>query len=386
MEFSFEDHGYNKLIIKAGIAGNSMKAQVIRAVIPMIICWLPLAVFTVFKGTFWTGDISTSFITSFYIQAGLLIAIPVFILAEKLVNPKLEMILKQFKNSGIVNKDDHEEFLQMIKKRTHFLKSHWTDLAVLVICYFQVFLILSYESTYTSLLSWQMTTVDGDPDLNFAGFWGALIARPFLLFLFYRWLLRVIVWGTILLRISKFNLNLFAVHPDLCGGIGFIAYSIRYFSPVAFAISAVVAGNIADFMLIEGMHLSELKYAIVGYFLLITLIFTLPLSPFISKLLDAREKSIFENNDFANGMFRELRKQLSKGYENVTTEDLKLPYYSSACDLNGVMENALKMKFIPFTIKDMIPLWIGAGVPFLGVVIIEVPVAELFRTIISFVM
>jgi hypothetical protein len=231
-----------------------------------------------------------------------------------------------------------------------------------------------------------MTMVDGDPDLNFAGFWGALVARPFLLFLFYRWLLRVIVWGTILLRISKFNLNLFAVHPDLCGGIGFIAYSIRYFSPVAFAISAVVAGNIADFMLIEGMHLSELKYAIVGYFLLITLIFTLPLSPFISKLLDAREKSIFENNDFANGMFRELRKQLSKGYENVTTEDLKLPYYSSACDLNGVMENALKMKFIPFTIKDMIPLWIGAGVPFLGVVIIEVPVAELFRTIISFVM
>lgn len=386
MEFSFEDHGYNKLILKAGIAGNSMQAQIIRAVIPMLICWVPLAIFTTLDGTFWTGDITTSFITSFDTQLRFLISLPLFILSERMVTPKLELILQQFISSGIISKQDKEEYLLTIKKRTRFLKSHWTDLAVLVVCYIQAFAVLTYESTFTHLISWQMEIMDGEPNLNFAGYWITLIGKPFILFLFYRWILRIIVWGTILRRTSRLDLNLFAIHPDRCGGLGFLGYSIRYFSPVAFAISVTVAGNISDFMLIENVHLAELKFAIAGYFLLITLIFTLPLVPFIKKLIEKREKSIFENNDFANGMYREFRKQLSKGYENVNNDDLKLPYYSSICDLNGVMENALGMKFMPFTIKDLIPLWTMAGIPFLGVIIIEVPVAELFRTIISFVL
>ena len=286
-------------------------------------------------------------------------------------------------NSGIVAREDNKEFLQIIQKRTQFLKSHWTDFVVFAICYIQTFVVLSYESTSTQLISWQLNMIDGEHTLNFAGIWSQFIAKPFLLFLFYRWLLRIIVWGMILRKISNLNLNLFAVHPDLCGGLGFLGYSIRYFSPIAFAISATVAGNMADFMLIEGIHLAELKYTIAGYFLLITLLFALPLFSFISKLIDAREKSIFENYDFANGMYRELRKHFKKGYENVNTQDLTLPYYSSAADLNSVIENALKMKFLPFTWKDMIPIWIMAGIPFLGVVIIEIPVAELFRTIIS---
>ncbi len=386
MEFSFEDHGYNKLIIKAGIAGNGIQAQIFRAFVPVVICWIPLAIFTAFDHTFWTGDITTSFITSFDTQLRFLISLPIFILSDRMVTPKLELILQQFMSSGIVTKKENEEFLQIIKKRTRFLKSHWTDLAVLVICYIQAFVVLTYESTYTNLIPWQMELIEGEPKLNFAGYWITLIGRPFILFLFYRWILRIIVWGTILRRTSRLDLNLFAIHPDRCGGLGFLGYSIRYFSPVAFAISVTVAGNISDFMLIEGIHLAELKYAIAGYFLLITLIFTLPLIPFIRKLIDKREKSIFENNDFANGMYREFRKQLSKGYEKVNNDDLRLPYYSSICDLNGVMENALGMKFMPFTIKDLIPLWVMSGIPFIGVVIIEVPVAELFRTIISFVL
>jgi len=386
MDFSFENHAYNTVIAKAGIAGKSMKAQITRATIPMAICWIPMAVYTALNGTFWTGDITNSFITSFDTQARILVSIPIFIIAEKLITPRLELILNQFINAGIVLREDRNKFLEIIRKRTHFLKSHWTDLAVFVVCYLQVIIVLLYESTSTSLLSWQINVVDGEHNLNFVGIWSTVIVRPFLLFLFYRWLLRIIVWGTILRKVSKLDLNLFAVHPDLCGGLGFLGYSIRYFSPVALAISTTVAGNMADFMLIEGMHLAELKYAIAGYFLLITLLFTLPLIPFISKLIDAREESIFENNDFANGMYREFRKVISKGFDEVNIEDLKKPYYSSTTDLNGVIENALKMKFIPFTLKDMIPIWTMATIPFLGVIIIEIPVAELFQTIISFVM
>jgi hypothetical protein len=84
-------------------------------------------------------------------------------------------------------------------------------------------------------------------------------------------------------------------------------------------------------------------------------------------------------------MFKEFRKQISKSYGEVNMEDLGKPYYSSIADLNAVIENALKMKFIPFTLKDMIPIWVMAAIPFLGVVMIEVPVTELFRTVLSLI-
>ncbi|MCK5369839.1 MAG: hypothetical protein KAQ62_14865, partial [Cyclobacteriaceae bacterium] len=192
------------------------------------------------------------------------------------------------------------------------------------------------------------------------------------------------IWGIILRKISKLNLNLFALHPDLAGGLGFLGYSIRFFSPVAFAISATVAGNMADFMLIEGLHLNDIKIPGFGYILFITLLFALPLLSFSSKLSAARERSVFENYDFANGIFRELRKRFAKGYENVTEEDLKAMDYSSAADLSAVIENALKMKYAPFTMKDLMPLWVMATLPFLGVVLLEIPVSELFQNLVSF--
>ena len=248
-----------------------------------------------------------------------------------------------------------------------------------------VFAVLFYESENTSFLSWQLADEIGSNRMNLAGKWSTLISRPLLLFLFYRWFLRIIVWGGILRKISKLNLNLFAVHPDLAGGIGFLGYSIRYFSPVAFAISVTVVGNMVNFILIEGSHLADLRFAMLGYLIFITLLFTLPLLSFTSKLINAREQSVYENNDFANGIYRELRYKFSKGYEKVNAEDLSSPDYSAASDLSGIVNNALNMKFLPFNMKDMIPFWVMTALPFLAVVLLEVPFNELFSKLFSIV-
>lgn len=384
MDFSFEDHAYNKALTKIGILGGGAKVQLSRVLIPFALCWLPLAVITLFQGTFWTGNMDTSFITSFDTQARFLITMPILILAEKLVSSKLDRILGQLKNSGIVNKEDHITFDEIIKRNVKFLKSHWTDIAVFVICYIHVFIVLFYKSENTSFLSWQIYYEDGEASLDFAGKWSTLISRPFILFLFYRWILRIVVWGNILRSVSNLKLNLFAIHPDLCGGLGFLGYSIRYFTPVAFAFSATIVGNMADFMLIEGSHLDDLKIPALAYLIFITILFTLPLIFFTGKLMDAREKSVFENYDFANGIYRELRLKFAKGYEKVNAEDLSSVDYSAAADLSAVVDNSLKMKFVPFTIKDLIPLWAMSTLPFLAVVLLEIPIKELFQTLISF--
>jgi hypothetical protein len=385
MEFSFVDNAYTKMLIK--ISGNSkiFKVTFLKILIPFIICWLPLAIMTLINGTFWTGKISTSFITSFDTQTKLLISMPLFIMAEKLVSSKLRNIVNQFISSGIISKEDNQKFESIIYNQLRFFKSKWTNLTIFLICYLQVFLVLSYESSNTSFLTWQLEYSDGEASLNMVGKWITLISRPFLLFLFYRWLLGILVWGNILRKISNLKLNLYPEHPDLSGGIGFLGYSFRYFTPVTFAISVAIAGNMADFILIEGMHLVDLKIHALAYFIFISLLFILPMMSFTVKMLEAKEASIFENNDFGNGMYRELHLKIKKGYNEVTSEDIDSNAYSSISDYNALVNNVLQMKFLPFTLKDIIPIWFTTALPFLAVLLLEIPFAEIIKDFLQIV-
>ena len=75
--------------------------------------------------------------------------------------------------------------------------------------------------------------------------------------------------------------------------------------------------------------------------------------------------------------------KFSKGFDKVTQEDLKSPDFSAASDLSAVIENALNMKYVPFTLRDMIPLWGMTILPFLAVILLEVPINELFKVLVS---
>jgi len=379
----FEDKSYNKLFYKAGIKGSGAKNDVFRVFLALAICWLPIAIYTIFTGSFWTGEVSSSFISDFDFQARLLIAMPILILADRSVSLRLSLIINQLTNCGIIGKEINEKYIEIIRSNIRFLKSGWTDIVLLVLSYVQVLSILSYESTSTSILTWQVIDSGGESIINLAGYWGALIGVPFVLYLVFRWLLRIFVWGVILFKISRLDINLFPFHPDLSGGLGFLGYSTRYFSPIALAFSVIVAGNAADFMLIEGVHLIDLKYFLFGYIVFITFLFTFPMLFFTQKMLDSRERSIYENYDYTNGIYRELNKKIAKRYDEVNQDDLKLPDFSATSNLSQLVENALKMKSVPFTIKDNISLWIMTVLPFIGLVFIEFPMNDILLKAVS---
>jgi len=136
-------------------------------------------------------------------------------------------------------------------------------------------------------------------------------------------------------------------------------------------------------MLIEGIQLNDLKYFLIGYILFITLLFTFPMFFFTQKMIESRERTVYENYDYTNGIYRELRIKIAKGYEDVKQDDLKSPDFSAVADLSQVIENALKMKSIPFTIKDNISLWIMTIFPFVGLIFIQYPMNEIFLKAVS---
>jgi hypothetical protein len=383
MSFTSDDYAYNKLLTKIGITGSGSKATLLKVLIPLSVCWLPLAVITIFSRTFWTGDSSTSFISNFDTQVRLLISMPVLILAERRIITRLGLILDQFVNSGIIRTEDRSTFREIIGRKTRFLNSIWTDLAILAFSYSHTLLMGFVEDPAGGIITWTTLSHGGETGLSLAGWWSLIVSRPLVLFLFYRWIMRIFVWALLLRKISKLNLNIYTVHPDLSGGLGFLGYSIRYFAPVALAISAAVAGRMIDAILIGGAHVSELRIYALLYFVVITLLFAFPLVSFTPVLINARDNDMFENNDFANGLFRELRKKTSKDYDKVSAEDLTLPDYSATTDLSSVINNTLKMRFVPFGLRDLIPLWLMTALPFIFVVLVEVPFFELVKKMLN---
>jgi hypothetical protein len=382
-DFLFEGSPYGRLLHRLGIGGKTSRDVVVRVVAIVLICWLPLAILSWMHGTFWTGNTATSFITNAGTQSRLLVTIPIFIIAEKLVSSNLAQTLGQFIRSGIVGREDKDRFESIIERRTNFLKSRWTDIIIIAICYTQVLFVYFYERDYTSLLSWQLEGKGAG--LNAAGYWSTLVSRPFLSFLFYRWILRIVVWGLILFRISKLRLNLFPANPDQVGGLWFLGYSIRHFSPVAFAISAAIAGSMADFVLIEGAHVQELRVPAAIYLIFITLLFALPPLSFSGKMMDARVQFIFEANSYTNGVLREIKQVISPNYNRVTGEELYRRDFSTAHDLTLLMSRAMQMRFLPFTLKDLLPLLVTAALPFVGVMLIEVPFMEVVNRAMKFI-
>jgi len=123
MSFTSEDYAYNKLLRKIGITGGGIKATLLRVAIPLSVCWLPLAVFTIFSRTFWTGDSSTSFISNFDTQARLLFSMPILVLAERRILPRLGMIVDQFLNGGTIRREDRGAFGEIIARNTRFMNS-----------------------------------------------------------------------------------------------------------------------------------------------------------------------------------------------------------------------------------------------------------------------
>ncbi|SMD44773.1 hypothetical protein SAMN00777080_3407 [Aquiflexum balticum DSM 16537] len=382
-EFSFGKSNFDRILRKIGLKLSEKKELKVKVLIAVGLCWLPLVILSLIHGNFWTGSIEGSFITSAEAQTRFLISLPILILAEPLVGGRLIKTLVQFLDSGLIPKNQVEEFKSIVKKKTNFLQNPWTDIFLLVICYIQVGSILFFEAQYTSVAAWQFGESNGEAFLNIVGKWAVIVSRPITLFLIYRWILRVLVWGRILAGIAKLNLYLSPFHADKAGGLGFLAFSISYFSPVCFAISVSIAGNMADLMLVDGMKLIEFRLILLGYLLFIAGFFTYPLFVFSKILLDFKEKCIFELYDGIQHVYNkvDLKTLHNRNPEGENAEDIS--YVASFADFNAVLENVMNMRLLPFQIRDLLPLMVLTLVPFLFVILIEIPVSEIISRLIN---
>src|SRR5262249_22786933 len=109
-----------------------------------------------------------------------------------------------------------------------------------------------------------------------------------------RWVWIFLVWGGLVYRMSRLELNLTPTHPDRAAGLGFLGWGLAGFASVVMAFSTVFSAAFARQILHHGESLSRLKYHVIAFVVVILLVVHVPLLTFSVKLARCRFRGLLE--------------------------------------------------------------------------------------------
>lgn len=340
-----------------------------RAVFAAALAWTPLAILTSAQSILFADGSFGWFIRDIAVHARYLIAVPALILAEADCIPRLENIVRQFVDTGLITNADLPRYRKAVASTRRLLDSSYGDIIAVIAAYLAVLWLTSYI-TPALVSNWQQS---GPLHFSLAGWWNAFISLPLLLIFLFGWLWRVIMWGRFLFLVSRMDLQLLPSHPDKVGGLKFVNTSLRGFRLISLGLGAVAAGAVADRVVYHGENLLAFRGLMIGLGILILILFAGPLTVFVARLRQARRRGMFTYGLFANQLGREFEAKWLNANTRVKPDVLEQPDFSATTDFYGVASNVYEMRDFPFTLRDLIGPLMPALLPFVIVALFTIP-------------
>ena len=351
-----------QLLRKTHLEGDHLEMLYRRLLIITAIVWLPLFVLATF-GPFAGSAGRLSFLRDVEVNARFLVALPILIAAELLVNARLTPIVRRFIDLRIILPADLPRFKRAVESASRLRNSVPVELALLACVY-----------TF-GLWLWNNRVVIGTPtwyahgggrwELTSAGFWYVFVSIPIVQFILLRWYMRFFIWYRFLWQVSRMNLNLIASHPDRCGGMGFLGKTSWAFGPILFAQGAMLAGVVASRVLYKGQNLLSFKLQIGAFIAFFLVVILGPLLMFTPKMAAARRKGLGEFSLLAQRYVEGFQQKWIAGGHAPDEELLGTGDIQSMADLGNSFGLARDMRVVPFGLDDVTRLAAVTAAPFL---------------------
>jgi len=343
------------------------------------ITWVPLFVLAAIEGLFWTDAVDLPFLNEFATHIRLLIAIPLLVFAESVVDEKVKISIGQFSRSGLIQEESKEKFELAKQKADRMCESYFAEAAILIVIVANVLFRISTNSI--GLTSWVFPESDDLNALSLAGYWAAFISFPIFQFLILRWFWRWIIWYRLLNLISKSDLRLIPTHPDKSGGLGFLGEPPLPFFIFTFVLSIVFASMLAERMLFLNLNFNDHYPILIAFVLVCILINLVPLLTYIKPLIKARMKGINEYHSLVALHHHNLEEKWIGIQKDHGDEILGNADFSSAADIVSVYESVENMTIFPFNIKTMLATVVISLLPLLLALTIQLPLVEILKTL-----
>ena len=233
--------------------------------------------------------------------------------------------------------------------------------------------------------SWRTVGAEGNRSLSAAGWWLLTVSHPAYVFLLLQFLYRVALWWRFLWMTSRLDLQLHAAHPDGAGGLACLGMALPPFGVPAFAIGSLMAGGLADLVMWAGVSILAHTYVIGAFVIVVVAVFTGPLLFFLGKLGETKQRGMLSYGALSGDQLRQFEQ---KWLRTRSREDdsLGATDFSAVIDLTATVSGVHRMRAFPFELTELLPLAVGALVPFVLVAGLEIPLKDILVQLLKMVM
>jgi len=355
-----------------------------QALVFALIAWLPLLLLSVAEGHAFGGSVKVPFLHDIEANVRFLVALPVLIFAELAVHRRISPLIWRFVERRIVATPDLPKFDAAVKSAHRLRDLTFLEAALLVMVY-TIGLWAWRNEIALGDYTWYASPNQGHIHLTFAGYWYVLVSIPAFQFLLARWYMRLVIWFRLLWQISRLRLHLSAAYPDRAGGIGFLGGGSFNFAPILFAQGVLLAGWIADRVLIDGRPLLSFKMEAAGTAAFLIVVILGPLVMFTPQLATALRKGSGEYGVLASRFVFCFEEKWMGDAEHEPGELLTDNDIRSLSELSNVYTNVRQMRLIPFWTNDIIRLAVSVAVPLLPLSLTVFSPEELLKFLVKMV-
>jgi hypothetical protein len=348
-----------------------------RVLLFVLLTWAPIMIWAIANRRLFPGIATEPLLQHFGVHVRCLVAIPLFIAAEAVVEAISQRIIPYFVTSGIVTEALESRFVAILRQAARWRDSWlaWGVMAVLAVLLAWRFTGVG-ETLHADELSWAVSGETGRLQLGFGGWWFLFVVRPVFTFFLLHWVWRLFIVAVVSWRIAHLDLRLVPTHPDGAGGLGFLEQAPLAFSPIILALSAVLASHWAHQIMYHQADIGAFKLPLGIFVAALLVIFLGPFLLFSTPLRQLKRRSLLAYGALVgqHGWLVQKRWILGEPVEDKGL--LEAPELGPVADTITMYEAVKRIKPVPLGKQSLLAVVIPALLPMIPVVAIKVPVKD----------
>jgi hypothetical protein len=355
----FEGDGLRRLYGKLRLSKFSRFPLLKRCMLMVLLTWVPVALLAWMGGNYGGGLVATNFFADFAAYAQFVIAMPLFMLAEPIIDTSTRSAARAFVSDGIVRAEDRSRLERINVQIKRLRTSLWPDVVSVALACAMSAVILVPEFSAAPLPTWHVQNWPLGRTLSLPGGWEFVIAIPLMNYTWLRLIWKIFLWIYYLQRLSRMRLELHPTHVDLTAGIGFISRTQGQFAIfiLAYGISNVAATVGYEIAI---LHYDLGKFPVWGILAAFAvgapLLFTLPLFMFTRQLYRSKRRALAIFRRRVTEHSRKIETSWLSAASSSDSAAEEIRYLTELTTLGNMFTRIQSMRVVPFDLRSFMQL------------------------------
>ena len=167
-----------QLFRRTHLTGDALQLLRRRIVVLTLLAWAPLLLLTIVEGRFWSGSVTLPFLHDVELHVRLLLALPLLVVAELVVNQRMRPMVAQFVTRGLVPDAERARFDDAVASAMRWRNSVAAEVLIIAFVYVVGVGFAWRTQLARDVASWYGVGADGTLQPSLAGWWLGLVSLP----------------------------------------------------------------------------------------------------------------------------------------------------------------------------------------------------------------